>query len=403
MGLNIFVLLPDDEGADTLRSAPQDLRTEAAMSPPSLVDADPPAPPQRNGLEALPRESPPPPSLSVGDPSPGSEYGALAVKIKAYVEAGDTVRFMSALKELRDRFPENAAANRELGRAYVQKGENTIGLYYLEQALAVEPGDPATLQALSLAYYRTEDLERARQTIRQFLAVVPDDRSMKDFLERVEREHRIQSSFITERSDHFDLFYDSSEFRQLGRPILRLLEEAYRKVGADLGVYPDQPVSVLLYSNRSFREVTASPDWTGGIFDGKIRLPVRDMDPDDPRLTALITHEFVHAVVHGVAVRCPTWLNEGLAMYFEGRSLPSIRVRADLRQFEGSFMSLNPDQARAAYLLSLSAVSYLIREFGMYRVREILLHINQAPSFQEAFDHEMPLGYDDFIRRWHNA
>jgi len=406
-GLNLYIALNDGQG----REGNGPLPTEESTVTQGLLESGSVDGNHQAGGWVEPRIQAPGPAtndesahtLPVQDHPSQTRYRLLAEKAKAHLDAGDQLRFIGVLKELRDLYPEDAAANRELGRAYVHQGEDRNAVYYLEKALSLEPEHPATLQALSLAYYRTEDLERANQVTRQYLEQTPDDTNMRAFLEKIEREREAQTGFIAERTDHFELYYDSSEFRHLGRPILDLLDDAYRQVGSELGFYPDGPISVILYSNRSFREVTLGPDWTGGIYDGKIRLPVRDMELENPRLAQVIRHEYVHAVVHRVAARCPTWLNEGLAGYFEGRPLPPVRFEANLREFEGSFMALDSGQAQAAYLVSLSAVTFMVREFGMYRVRDILLQVDRARTFQEAFDREMPLGYDEFIRRWNEA
>ena len=69
-------------------------------------------------------------------------------------------------------------------------------------------------------------------------------------------------------------------------------------------------------STRSSSSATSRgrPGWSGGLFDGRIRLPIRGGLADRREFERVLTHEYVHALVHSVAAGgVPAWLNEGLA------------------------------------------------------------------------------------------
>ena len=113
--------------------------------------------------------------------------------------------------------------------------------------------------------------------------------------------------------------------------------------------FPAEPITVVLYTQQQFRDVTRTPGWSGGLFDGRIRLPVRGGLADRREFERVLTHEYVHALVHSVAAGgVPAWLNEGLAAALETGG--ADRARTDiargpvvpLRSLERSFASL-PD------------------------------------------------------------
>lgn len=148
-----------------------------------------------------------------------------------------------------------------------------------------------------------------------------------------------------------------------------MLEAIYWQVGGALGAYPNDVLTVVLYSKEQFRDVTQSPAWAGGAFDGRIRVPVAGR-VDEKDLRRVLTHEFTHAVVHSLAPRgVPQWLNEGLAMLMErsGTAVPSPSGEVagpPLAQLEGSFGKLAPDEARAAYATSAAAAQALLDAAG---------------------------------------
>ena len=103
--------------------------------------------------------------------------------------------------------------------------------------------------------------------------------------------------------------------------MLKALERAYNRVGTDLSYYPSVRVPVILYTKKDYRSLTASPEWSGGLYDGKIRLPIGGAAHMTPMLRGVLFHEYTHVVVRELTKgNCPSWLNEGLAEY-SGRRL----------------------------------------------------------------------------------
>ncbi len=386
-------------GFDAVEPEPPDFKTEHDLPLITLPKK------QQDGLTFSKQNARAPKDFTLKETD--ERYTALASEAKAYLQAADYVAAIPILKQLYSEYPDDLNVVRELGRANYMAdqpvGSNRMALFYLKKARRLSPDDTETLKTLGLALYKAEELESALDVIKKYIKLEPDDRYMKQLYDKILRENSAQDGFILESSDHFDVYYDSINYRGLGYTVLSLLDDAYRRVGTELRLYPDRSVSVILYSERSFREVTLGPGWTGGLYDGKIRLPIKDLDEDDPRLEHVLTHEYVHAVVHSFTKQCPTWLNEGLAMYLEGRRpAPQVRLVTDLRSLEGSFMALNAAQAQVAYSVSFSAVSFLIERYGIDRIKYILESMKSGSSFQKAFNESMPVDYGEFIRQWNN-
>ena len=74
----------------------------------------------------------------------------------------------------------------------------------------------------------------------------------------------------------------------------------------------------MLYPDETFREVTGSPHWSGGIYDGRIKLPIGGLARGSERLARTVRHEYAHAAIVTLSKgKAPVWLNEGLAQVAE--------------------------------------------------------------------------------------
>ncbi len=305
----------------------------------------------------------------------------------------------------------SAAAHMGLGVAFFQLRADSYAEQELVRAAEIDPKDSTPYQFLGELYYRKDDLETAASYWEKAVGLNPSATALRARLERIRKEHHAEKDFNRDVTSHFLIKYDGREKIEAGRIILRVLEDAYGEVGRALAYYPDQEIQVILYSGRQFQEVTDAPGWSGGIYDGKIRFPIGGIEQETPGLRRLLFHEYTHAVVRAITPNCPTWLNEGLAQYFEGRQIDS-RQRDALKKLvksgklpllsnlEGSFMGLGGGQAFSAYLASLSSVSYLIESFGMYRVKIVLEELASGAPIGKALSSGIMLSYEEFDRGW---
>ena len=120
----------------------------------------------------------------------------------------------------------------------------------------------------------------------------------------------------------------------------------------------------------------------------------------------MLTHELTHAFVGSVAGRsAPTWLNEGLAIYFEGSDvsrhtarLQASTERLPLGRLEGSFGGFDATQARTAYAESGVAVARLFKEAGPTGVANLLGDLAAQLPFGAAFERNVGMTYEAFQR-----
>ena len=259
-------------------------------------------------------------------------------------------------------------------------------------------------------HYKSGEIGRSVEFFQKAYELDPADARLGKTLEKLRAEDEAESGMERKEGRHFVVKFDGAENPVAGHLIGLLLEEAYYKVGADLGFYPSDILEAVLYSGVRFHDITKSPSWSGAIYDGRIKIPAGGLTEETEALERVIFHEYTHALVHRLSGgRAPTWLNEGLAQYEEGKSVAGYEDvikgiveggGVGLKRLEGSFMALDRRGAEGAYLLSLSVTSYIIDECGISAAKRILEELLRGVSLGEAISASVYLSYDDLERSW---
>lgn len=292
------------------------------------------------------------------------------------------------------------------GTAANMRGRVDDARLHLTGALRAQPSLTAASLLLGEILYRQADLGGAMAVYEQALARTPDDARLTARLDTWRREAALQDTFSTRVATHFTILFEGPQDQPLGARVAELLEAVYWKVGGALGAYPATILTVVLYSNEQFRDITQSPSWAGGMYDGRIRIPVAGRI-DEKELRRILTHEFTHAVVRSLAPRgVPQWLNEGLAVLMErGGAAPaalpdSAAADPPLARLEGSFTGFSPDEARAAYATSAAATQALLDRGGPMVIYNVLTNLGNGLTFDEAFARAVLMPYREFQQTW---
>jgi tetratricopeptide (TPR) repeat protein len=318
----------------------------------------------------------------------------------------------------------------------LERGETARASVALRSALRLEPGCPeAHWYAAKLDRERGR-YESAEAHLEQFLAVAGDDyaqwrREAERTLAALADERRIADEQQLPREDlwvgveqpHFRVVYDA----QLGKAsadyaatVARFLEQAYGDVGERLGSVPAEPLGVKLYGKAAYLRAHRHrfTFQTVGFFDGRIHV-VSAAHPAG-ELRALLFHEYTHAVFREqTGGDRPFWLNEGMAELSERssrghdglsrseRSLLRRRIDAgrwlSLRRLAPSFAGLEDEDARAAYLVSTAAASWLTQQTTRAQRGRILARLGEGASDDEVFNEVLDMStrqIDAAVRGW---
>jgi hypothetical protein len=290
------------------------------------------------------------------------------------------------------------------GAAAHLQGREDDARRFLVDALKIDPALTSASLLLGAVFYQTGDIDAAIATYEQALAHNPDHPQLTRQLEAWRKEAALHSGFGRRLGDHFTVLFEGPAEAQLADRAVAILESAYNQIGTALYTYPTDVITVVLYTREQFRDVTQSPDWAGGAFDGRIRVPVRGALESKSEFERVLRHEFTHALIYSIAPRgVPFWLDEGIAVHFEGSNLArrEQQVReADtllpLSRLEGSFANLNTADATLAYAESAFAVEALFADAGAPPVVSLLADIGRGLPFAEAFERNVLSSYSEF-------
>jgi hypothetical protein len=291
--------------------------------------------------------------------------------------------------------PDNSTILIYYAAVLVRTGNPSQAVSYAQRAVHAAPSSPDAYTMLGYAQFASDRTKDAIASWKHSLELRPDSK-VQQFLAKAQREQNVESEFSSGESTHFVLHYEGKQTSEAFRSqILQLLESDYDDLVRDLGNPPRDNILVTLYTEQAFFDVTRAPSWSGGMNDGKLRIPISGLSSVTPELAHVLKHELAHSFIAQLSAgRCPPWLHEGIAQFVEPRSLSGeghqlVRLFKEqhnipLNVLEGSFLQLSGPQAYVAYAESLAAVSYINDSYGMSDVQRILQRISQGSSTEAA-------------------
>ena len=337
-----------------------------------------------------------PPTVPATTPSPDSRDKDLVNKAIALFNSKD---YKGALKLLTEVENPDTEALLGTGLCYFKLGDYQNSLSFLKEVLGRDRNNFTALKISAFAYYHLDNIDESFINAGKGLAV-RNDRELQALYERLGRERKSRRGYTEEDSSHFRILYDGYKQGNIDRKFLDILEDAYRTIGQDLNYFPSEPVTVILYTGRDFYDTTLAPHWSAGLYDGKIRVPVKGLDIREPVVRKVLFHEYTHVLVHYIAHSCPLWINEGLAEYFSTSHPKRIGQLIPLQSMEKSFSGFSDRNVALAYLESYSAVSSLIDRYGLYLVKTMLEGFGEGKGADAAFEDAFDITYSSFISRW---
>jgi len=201
----------------------------------------------------------------------------------------------------------------------------------------------------------------------------------KNFTIEYDEKDRKVAEYISDRADIFQ-----KEIRQ--------------KLGMDMN-----PFSIIITSNeKEFRDYSGDdfPHWgmaAAQYYGRKVLLKSpRFSRQSFPELASTLYHEMVHLALEPI-VRSgyfPRWLNEGLAQFEAEQFDWKKKVLLGQAALYGKFIDLHKiddvlkferNRAQLAYAQSVSAVYYLVSEYGYHSIGRLLILMNEGLDWNEAF------------------
>jgi tetratricopeptide (TPR) repeat protein len=295
-----------------------------------------------------------------------------------------------------------------LAYVHLRRSEYSAAVEYLDRARGVAPNSVALARLSGWAYYGLDRLDEAVAQWKIAQQIEPDP-DVARLLEKAETDKEAESGFRSGQTSHFTLHYEGSATPQLAAEILHALEDDFRDIQSRLRFAPQEPVTVVLYTQETFRDITRAPTWAGAWNDGRIRVPVQGLTSVSDQLARILRHELTHNFIRQKTQgHCPQWLHEGLAQWMEGRrtgdaARPLIAAYEQqkyppLKLLEGSWAEFTSPAAGIAYAWSLASVEFIIATSGMWGIERLLDNLAAGSPVEPALGAALQTGYADIER-----
>lgn len=207
--------------------------------------------------------------------------------------------------------------------------------------------------------------------------------------------------------------------RSFALKLLRAARHSMAKIEEEMGLPLEGNISFFIYENPfALQGARIFPqEWEGGAAFpayGKIVLAVspENLEWGERAVAHELSHFAVHFLVFPYTIGLPNWLNEGLAMYAEGRlswGMADILKRAVAEDNLLSVKSLgsafppDPQLARLAYAQSYSLVAFLIDIGGPAKMRRLLEAFGGGAEVDEALTRVYGFDLKGLEARWRRS
>ncbi len=318
---------------------------------------------------------------------------------------GDTNSAIDQYRQALTFAPDNIGLLLNLAVLYLRESQFTAALDPLERARRISPDSPDVAKLMGWAYYGSNKMDQAIEEWTRAEHLRPDP-DVQQALEKVEREKAGEEGYREGETAHFALKYYGGAAPELAQAILRALEDDFRDLESQLDFTPPDQIAVILYTNQAFADITRAPSWVGALYDGRLRIPVQGLTDVTPELAHVLKHELTHCFVgQKTHNRAPTWLQEGIAQYMEGRrstsaasALLDIAGKGQLPtlgSMEGTWMGQSSDEVTLYYAWSLAVVESMVDAGGVSDVSRLLDRVAASPSTESALRETLHLSYED--------
>ena len=287
-------------------------------------------------------------------------------------------------REIVERTASGSGANAREGARIQQlmaSGQNEQALELLQGLIGRGQRDAGTLAGAGLAALQSDQPKVALEYFEQSLALEPNP-AIEDLRQRAAREVAADRSSEKLVGIKFNFRYDDKAVTaDQARALVPILDSEFTRISEALGCRSEERLTAVVQTPESYRQSTGAAEWSGGQYDGRIRVALLEKTPGEHT-----RQTFAHEIVHACLARTgewPAWLHEGLAQKLSGQVIPEAG-RAEVRRMAHNnelpkleemgrtFSRLSAQHAAIAYTTALIAVERLYEAYGNTGVRNLL-------------------------------
>jgi hypothetical protein len=181
-----------------------------------------------------------------------------------------------------------------------------------------------------------------------------------------------------------------------------VLDQEFDRISGELGCAWHERLVAVVQSRDAYMRTTAAAEWSGGQFDGRIRVSFLDESGVGPVTRRAFAHELTHACLSNLG-SWPAWLHEGLAQRLSGErmsagsrsrinQLASERALPRLDEMGQNWSRLNSASAAVAYEVALLAVETMFERYSNYGIRNILANRTLLQQITQELNSALKLG-----------
>lgn len=294
-----------------------------------------------------------------------------------------------------------------LRRKGLEEEATSLLVKVAQSRVAQRRKDSQALYELGGMLLMAEQYEQAEQVIR--LAEEHGPRPpVLSLLPRIRIEARLAHSYLTHRTDSFQIAYPLQTEDYFVQKLGGVLEAELQRLQRWIPWQPDERIEVQLYSFEEFFRAFAPGKEVLGLFDGKVRVPLADLPTLHPVVLSVLTHEVAHALISGASDdQAPRWFQEGLAQHVqpvqqEINPIPDYRLVGTFLSFPllDAALSLRGDP----YLRSIAndeavwVVHYLEARHGTDAIQGLVDAFGRGLRTEAALDAVLGLSVEEFDR-----
>lgn len=216
---------------------------------------------------------------------------------------------------------------------------------------------------------------------------------------------RMKTGDLTINTDRFTAVVTASRERD-ARVILDYLEQESARLEATFGVTPERRPPIYFYTGSDY---PSSTPWHVGQFTGssiQLSLDPRGSGIARSGMNVLAVHEYIHFLTAlGRGGQTPTWLREGLALYFSGQYKSTYESLSDDRKvyYSDRFTPLGEvnisTNSDIGYAESAFIVAYLADTQGEDSLVRLLASLSSGTSPGESLRRIYAVEEDDLVER----
>lgn len=280
----------------------------------------------------------------------------------------------------------------------LESNQPAEALTRLEGVIQLHGRHPRLLAMAGLAAYRSDDVRRAIEYWKESLGK-ENNAAVERLLQRAQREAQGDSSSGRKFGTRFVLRYDEAKLdSESARAILAVLEEEYARISYELGCRVEERLTAIVQPLDAYRRTTDAAEWSGGQYDGRIRVAIIEPTPGAATRRAF-AHEIVHACIAGLG-SFPAWLHEGLAQRLTGDKLsPTTAAMVDAALKSGivprldrigqDWSRMSTRHAALAYGVALRAVDLFYQHYSSFGPRNLLRNPAMLPQIEADIDRRL--------------